>query len=64
MDETDGQVLSPIDAVGQDDVLVSRLRESMVEPGVLGLWTAADNVRLGVAENAVRLAELLVKEYL
>lgn len=60
----EGEVPTPVEAVGQGAVIVGRLREATAEPGSLALWVAADNLRLGVAENAVRVAELVVKEYL
>ena len=64
LDESDGETPSPVEAVGQGAVLIGRVRESAAEPGALALWVAADNLRLGVAENAVRVAELVVKGYL
>jgi aspartate-semialdehyde dehydrogenase len=64
LDAGDGEVPSAIEAVGQSAVFVGRVRESTAEPGALALWVAADNLRLGVAENAVRVAELVVKGYL
>lgn len=64
LDEQDGEIPNPVEAVGQDAILVGRVRESAAEPGALALWVAADNIRLGAAENAVRVAELVVKGYL
>ena len=49
-----------IDASGQDDVFVGRIRR---EPGTSARWTcgsSSDNLRKGAATNAVQLAELLV----
>jgi aspartate-semialdehyde dehydrogenase len=48
-----------IDAAGQDDTLVGRIREDISHPRGLNLWVVADNVRKGAATNAVQIAELL-----
>jgi aspartate-semialdehyde dehydrogenase len=48
-----------IDAAGQDDTLVGRVREDISHPRGLNLWVVADNVRKGAATNAVQIAELL-----
>ncbi len=51
----------PIDASGQDDIYVGRIRlDPTVENG-LNLWVVADNLRKGAALNAVQIAELLVE---
>ncbi|MDI6775200.1 MAG: aspartate-semialdehyde dehydrogenase [Verrucomicrobiota bacterium] len=50
----------PIDASGQDKVLVGRIRE---DPGVehgLALFVAGDNVWKGAAQNAIQIAEKLI----
>ena len=49
----------PIDAAGQDDVLVGRLRRDESVPHGLALWVSGDNLRKGAATNAVQIAELL-----
>lgn len=54
----------PSDAAGQDLVLVGRLREDDSTENGLNLWIAADNLRRGVAGNAVQIAEILVGKYL
>jgi aspartate-semialdehyde dehydrogenase len=49
----------PIDATGQYDVLVGRIRrDTSVENG-LDLWVAGDQLLKGAALNAVQIAELL-----
>jgi aspartate-semialdehyde dehydrogenase len=48
-----------IDASGQDDVLVGRIRSDPGHDQALDLWIVADNLRKGAALNAVQLAELL-----
>ena len=53
----------PIDAAGDDLVLVGRIREDESVENGLNLWVVADNVRMGAA-NAVHIAEILVEKYL
>ena len=48
-----------IDATGQDDVFVGRIRRDPGHERALDLWIVADNLRKGAALNAVQLAELL-----
>ena len=52
----------PIDAAGQDNVLVGRLRRDESVPHGLALWVSGDNLRKGAATNAVQIAELLFKK--
>ena len=49
-----------IDAAGNDDVLVGRIRRDPSHDRCLNLWVVGDNLRKGAALNAVQLAELLV----
>ena len=50
----------PLDAAGQDAVLVGRIREDLSLPGRgLMLWVAGDQILKGAALNAVQIAELL-----
>jgi aspartate-semialdehyde dehydrogenase len=49
----------PIDATGQDDVLVGRIRRDISNPNGLELWLCGDQIRKGAALNAVQIAELL-----
>lgn len=51
---------TPLDATGQDEVLISRLRQDMSLSNGLVFWTASDNLRKGAALNAVQILELLV----
>ncbi len=53
-----------IDTVGKDDVFVSRLRANRVSDNEFGAWNSADNLRIGSALNAVKIAEVLIEEYL
>jgi aspartate-semialdehyde dehydrogenase len=49
-----------IEAAGQDEVLVGRLRRDPGNERALDMWIVADNLRKGAATNTVQLAELLV----
>ena len=51
----------PIDAAGQDNVLVGRIRRDESVPHGLALWVSGDNLRKGAATNAIQIAELLFK---
>lgn len=52
----------PMDASGQDDVLVGRIRQDVSHPNGLDLWICGDQIRKGAALNAVQIAELLVRD--
>ena len=52
----------PLDAGGQDDVLVGRIRRDDSAANGLALWVSGDNLRKGAATNAVQIAELLIKK--
>ena len=53
----------PLDATGQDDILVGRIRRDLSLPDKRGinLWVAGDQLLKGAALNAVQIAEYLVK---
>lgn len=51
-----------IDAAGQDQVLVGRIRRDPSHPRCLNLWIVGDNLRKGAATNAVQIAESLVEQ--
>ncbi len=51
----------PIDAAGEDDTFVGRIREDDTIENGLNLWIVADNLRKGAALNAVQIAETLVE---
>jgi aspartate-semialdehyde dehydrogenase len=48
-----------IEAAGQDEVFVGRIRRDAGHERALDLWIVADNLRKGAATNAVQLAEQL-----
>jgi aspartate-semialdehyde dehydrogenase len=54
-----GRYPLPVDAGGQDDVLVGRIRKDESTANGLVLWMSGDNLRKGAATNAVQIAELL-----
>jgi aspartate-semialdehyde dehydrogenase len=51
----------PIDASGQDDVLVGRIRRDLSDPSghSISIFAAADQLLKGAALNALQIAELL-----
>jgi len=49
----------PIEAGGQDRILVGRIRKDESVANGLALWVSGDNLRKGAATNAVQIAELL-----
>ena len=52
---------TPLQAAGQDQVLVGRIRKDGASRHGLALWVSGDNLRKGAATNAIQIAELLVK---
>lgn len=63
--QTSGGFPTPVtDATGSDEVWVGRIRADASEPNTIHLWIVSDNLRKGVAINSLKLAELLIKDYL
>jgi aspartate-semialdehyde dehydrogenase len=60
-DRTGNYFPMPIDASGQDDVLVGRIRQDLSDPTghSVSMFVAADQLLKGAALNAVQIAELL-----
>jgi aspartate-semialdehyde dehydrogenase len=56
----------PIDASGQDDVLVGRIRKDLSDPSghSISIFVAADQLLKGAALNAIQIAELLPQRVL
>ena len=50
----------PLEAAGQDLVLVGRIRQDLTDPCSLNLWCCGDQLRKGAATNAVQIAELVI----
>lgn len=60
----DGGYITPYEAAGQDEVIISRIREDRTVENGLAFWVVADNLRKGAALNAVQIAELLLNRNL
>ena len=54
----------PIQAAGEDEVFVGRIREDESRPNTLNMWVVSDNIRKGAALNAVQIAECLMADNL
>ncbi|MCA9802430.1 MAG: aspartate-semialdehyde dehydrogenase [Cyanobacteria bacterium HKST-UBA02] len=52
---------TPIDCAGQDPVYVGRIRRDTSSENGINLWVVADNLRIGAALNAVRIAEYILE---
>ncbi len=59
----DGGYTSPIEAVGEDAVFVSRVRVDPTVANGINMWVVSDNLRKGAALNAVQIAETLVAQF-
>ena len=57
----EGRYPTPIDCAGQDPVYVGRIRKDSSSENGINLWVVADNLRIGAALNAVRIAEYLLE---
>ena len=51
----------PLYAEGKDEVFVGRIRRDFSVENGLNFWCVADNLRKGVATNAVQIAQYLIK---
>ena len=59
----DGGYMTPVEAAGEDDTFVSRIRrDESIENG-LNMWIVADNMRKGAALNAIQIAEELTTTF-
>lgn len=63
-DPSNEQYPMAIDIAGKDPVYVGRIREDKSCPNAYNFWIVADNLLIGAALNAVRIAEELLKEEL
>ena len=61
-DPETGRFPMPIDASGQDDVLVGRIRQDVSQPDGRGieLFACGDQLRKGAGLNAIQILEGLV----
>lgn len=62
--EDGGYPTAVSDASGEDAVFVGRIRDDISHPCGLNLWVVGDNIRKGMALNAVQIAEQLIRSYL
>lgn len=56
----EGVYPTPLDCAGEDPVYVGRIRRDTSSENGMNLWVVADNLRIGAALNAVRIAEYMV----
>ncbi len=54
-----GGYITPVEAAGEFDTYVSRIRNDPTVPHGIALWCVSDNLRKGAALNAVQIAQLL-----
>ena len=59
-----GGYATPIEAAGEDDTYVSRIREDATIENGLNIWVVSDNLRKGAALNAVQILETLIERNL
>ncbi len=59
-----GGYATPIEAVGEYDTYVSRIREDATIENGLNLWVVSDNLRKGAALNTVQILETLIERNL
>ncbi len=53
----------PLDASGQDNIFVGRIRQDLSNPNTLDLWAVGDQLLKGAALNAIQIAEALCLQY-
>jgi len=51
----------PLDASGQDEVFVGRIRKDLSQPNTLDLWVVGDQLLKGAALNTIQIAETLCR---
>jgi aspartate-semialdehyde dehydrogenase len=56
-----GNFVTPAEIVGEDNIVVSRIRKDPTVAHGLNMWVVGDNLRKGAALNAVQIAESIVK---
>jgi aspartate-semialdehyde dehydrogenase len=61
-DPSTNAVPTALDAAGNDDVWVGRIRRDLGTPNGVAFWVVSDNLRKGAATNAVEIAEVLVRD--
>ncbi len=63
-DPISGVYPMPIQAEGQDDVFVGRIRQDISLDNGIAMWLSCDNLRKGAALNAIQIAEEMLKREL
>jgi aspartate-semialdehyde dehydrogenase len=56
-DPMNGKYPMPLDATGRDDTYVGRIRNDLYDKTIVHMFVVADNLRVGAATNAVRIAK-------
>jgi aspartate-semialdehyde dehydrogenase len=59
-----GGYVTPVEAAGEFDTFVSRIREDATVENGLSLWIVSDNLLKGAALNTVQIAETLIERKL
>jgi aspartate-semialdehyde dehydrogenase len=59
-----GGYATPVEAVGEYDTYVSRIREDVTIENGLSIWVVSDNLRKGAALNTVQILETLIERNL
>ncbi|MDX2307854.1 MAG: aspartate-semialdehyde dehydrogenase [Hyphomicrobium sp.] len=59
-----GGYVTPIEAAGEYETFVSRIREDATVENGLALWCVSDNLLKGAALNAVQIAESMIEQNL
>ncbi len=54
----------PLEAAGDDDIYVGRIRKDLTNPNGIAFWCVGDQIKKGAALNAVQIAEYLVEKNL
>jgi aspartate-semialdehyde dehydrogenase len=60
----DGGYATPVEAAGEYDTYISRIREDVTVENGLNLWVVSDNLRKGAALNTVQILETLIERNL
>ena len=60
-DHKDGGYMTQLEAEGQDETFISRIRKDNTNEKAINLWIVSDNLLRGAALNAVEIAEAYIK---
>lgn len=63
-DPAKGEYPMPLFVAGDNDVYVGRLRKDLCNPKSVAFWCVGDQIKKGAAQNAVQIAEYLIKNKL